>query len=1062
MDSTITRLLIATKQLLEGLAKWSREEVSDDAISAIYVKLGNDFNVACAAFSKENIGMSELLSVPAELRVCLESCLSDPPSQQTLERHLPKVRQIIIGLLTGLREKQRQYRDGVAAKRAKELRDRERRGVTDDGSAHRGSESSLASTLSSSQTQQNPTNPPITPNSASRSRDELRKFVSQAQSVVPPPPPAIVARAGSTSSSSQPPFPPPNIPPPTLPAPRSEADAAFGRGLPSGPRPRATGRTASLDEMAPPSSNPALHQKASHKTMRASDGGAATSTSYDHTRANSSHSTATSSSSSKRYSGGDRSRALSPPPPSREYEEPVPLPTTPTTFVTDFSSQQSGLGVPVEPPPVTVRPPSLDDPPFTPTFEVSQNAAQLESLEALKQSDNLTRRASKRYSAYNMTKMTASEGSPSRSTLGDGAQSTRQGKVESSRSAGRELAAARSNGTDDKRTAGPSSRRTKSEFRPARGPDGERLPPPPLPTLPTSVSMQDLRNATIEEEEPGSSTPSAVSSPEFPSIPSASTSRLSRSHSDNLLTSSSSNGARPRSQPDSATSPPLTTPKTERKRESSSDAESEIEYPIAVYLQIGRDVKKHRLEGPTTIAALRVLFIERFQYNPGHADFPDIYLRDPKIGVQYELEDMSEVRNGSVISLNIDTVEQVKQHIDQGLAGLVQEIKELRSTVTTMRRASVSLNGFSPVEFQQSPAIPRPSERQFQDAARKVMKSKERVGSSPVHASISEEGVAQLTPAIPDLPTTPISPTSSLGGADVRALHVVGALKTQHEEVQNLRRELGVLRQVYVDFVGQTKSVIGNLRTQTSRVQNIAGTKVSTARAFIDAGKEKLEKDTTDLIARGDTLQDAIDDMRSDISMKKIRPRPSQVSEIALSLKNVKKARDDLATWISTVKPAWKTTWSDELANIIAEQKFLDAQEGFLGELEIDLQDSEETFHNIQQVVKQPPRATRSVRDFAPASSDPEESSAGALSTILLEVRGLQPDPERRLEAIEKAENARKLDLASRSNEFADELGGFVDGGKLKKSGGIEETERIRQAKSEATLRAMFNPAPDA
>ena len=86
MDSTITRLLIATKQLLEGtrrrdgararartpwvvaalltlsrmlagLAKWSREEVTDDAISAIYVKLGNDFNVACAAFAKENIGM---------------------------------------------------------------------------------------------------------------------------------------------------------------------------------------------------------------------------------------------------------------------------------------------------------------------------------------------------------------------------------------------------------------------------------------------------------------------------------------------------------------------------------------------------------------------------------------------------------------------------------------------------------------------------------------------------------------------------------------------------------------------------------------------------------------------------------------------------------------------------------------------------------------------------------------------------------------------------------------------------------------------------------------------
>lgn len=40
-----------------GLAKWSRGEVGEQVISEIYVKLGNDFNVACAAFAKENIGM---------------------------------------------------------------------------------------------------------------------------------------------------------------------------------------------------------------------------------------------------------------------------------------------------------------------------------------------------------------------------------------------------------------------------------------------------------------------------------------------------------------------------------------------------------------------------------------------------------------------------------------------------------------------------------------------------------------------------------------------------------------------------------------------------------------------------------------------------------------------------------------------------------------------------------------------------------------------------------------------------------------------------------------------
>jgi hypothetical protein len=53
----LDRLNIALTPLHTGLAKWSRREVDEEAISAIYVKLGNDYNVACAAFARENISM---------------------------------------------------------------------------------------------------------------------------------------------------------------------------------------------------------------------------------------------------------------------------------------------------------------------------------------------------------------------------------------------------------------------------------------------------------------------------------------------------------------------------------------------------------------------------------------------------------------------------------------------------------------------------------------------------------------------------------------------------------------------------------------------------------------------------------------------------------------------------------------------------------------------------------------------------------------------------------------------------------------------------------------------
>ena len=80
-----------------------------------------------------------------------------------------------------------------------------------------------------------------------------------------------------------------------------------------------------------------------------------------------------------------------------------------------------------------------------------------------------------------------------------------------------------------------------------------------------------------------------------------------------------------------------------------------------IYLQFGRDVKKAQLElfPQPSIASLRMLFTDRFAYNPGLADFPAIYLRDPLSGVQYELEDVQEIKEHSVLSLNIERQEAI-------------------------------------------------------------------------------------------------------------------------------------------------------------------------------------------------------------------------------------------------------------------------------------------------------------------------------------------------------------------------------------------------------------------
>ncbi|GAA5961258.1 hypothetical protein JCM3765_002887 [Sporobolomyces pararoseus] len=1089
LESTITRLLVCTKSLLEGLAKWSRGEVNEEEISAIYVKLGNDFNVACAVFARENISMNELLSVPSDLRVCLETCLSDTPSQATLERHLPQVRQIIIGLLHGLREKQRLYRDGVAARRAKESQERS---TTSAGPSSTSASANMTGPIS--------TGPPLTPNSAGRSKEDLRRFVNQAQQAAPA---STTASSSSTSTNPQ-----------RYGIERRGASEEFASSN-GGTRPASNvGSTRSIN-----SRGGSLREssRSSRTTLDSSDGGffsAPSSSSISSTsapslpplanlpplpRTASDASINSLNKSTRPLPDSDRmtatQRRRSPPPPPRENE---PIPRTPTLeqFPLPFAPPASSTSV-QSVPTITARPPSVLD-----QNEQPQQQVTVASLEALKASDNLSRRASKRYSAYAIQKMTSPGGGGGPSTTGDGTPSSPVStRVTSSRSRTELSSKGAAIGPGANGSNGDGSRRIreKGDHRSHRSiGGGSNGPLPPIPAIPRSFSSQaELSNrgahSPITEEDefstssptasPALSTATSSGPPNFPppQAPLASTT-LTRTISTNSLPHSESSFIThpfPNNQTDSVISTSSTT--------LTSRAQSPT-FPCSIFLQIGRDVKKARLDiGPPTIQSLRQLFVEKFQYNPGISGWPEIYLKDPEAGVSYELEDLEEVVQGSVLSLNIDTVEQVKQHIDQGMTSLAQDIKELRSHVFSMRRLSVSANSLAnstnhPALLSPEPPSaaspslrPSPSEAQFQDAAQRVLRMK-RLGSiasaapeekekesNEVKSSESQE---EKEEAVPTTPVTPTTPTQSTG-------EIVSSLKSQHAEVQNLRREIGVLRQVYVDFTSQTKEMFSAVRIQNSRVHHLASTKLSTDRAFVEAGTAKLESESTNLVVKVDELQDTVEQLRED-TVKGVRPRPQQLNEMASQLKKATETREKLVEWLKEVKPNWSQKWSEELSKILGEQKAVETQETLLNELCDDLDDVAGVFNKIQAVAKQlkpgsstgggslasslgggvgggGPVGNRNLRELG--GGDSQEG----LSTVLLEVKALQPDPAKRLEAIAKAERQRELSLQNKTDDFADELGEFVGLGKLKKSGGIEETERLRQARSEATLKAMFS-----
>lgn len=711
--------------------------------------------------------------------------------------------------------------------------------------------------------------------------------------------------------------------------------------------------------------------------------------------------------------------------------------------------------------------PSVYDETISPPIEGSQAVAQAESLAALKSSENLSRRASKRFSAYTSNSIltagisgndSARRGSPARNVEG---------------SASRELSMVMSGGEDSRGSNGSGRK---------KGKGSERSPPPKLPPFPSATTLDAMTKSTSNSSlvDVKARTPTIIGEGDS-ELESAYDKfrKAAGSPASSLvappLSAVFSDGATPftsaiSSPIPSEVSPPFqqTSAHLSTASESAQSPLLEPEYPIQIFLQIGQDVKKVKLEEQSTLAGLRAMFVEKFQYHPGLEDFPTIYLMDPVVNVRYELEDLSEVRMRSIVSLNIDTVQQVKSHIDSGLSNLATDLKDLRSTLNAMRRASIPpppLPFSSPVPRSPSPTAMRtktPSNQQFQSVAQKVLAMKtnspsigsaldrEGAGFAPPTTSTSEQASGSIvsTAAAPSTSLLPPLPVSK-GTSDI-----IVSLKSQHNEVQSLRREISVLRQIFSDFTSSAKSMISNSRSQNSQVQSLAVVKTSAERSFLEAAQEKLESESISLIRDCDEVQDRVDALKHDIVNNQVRPPPSLIPSIRSALEKVKKSRLELADWVVGSKGDWKATWMAELNRVVEEQQILVNHEATLSELELDLMDATSALGDIEKVASAMKGAGRTRRDFTP----PINQEHRGLSTVLLEVKGraATTDGNRRLEGIAEMERRRELENANRTDEFADELGGFVAGNRLKKSGGYEEAERIRELKAAAALKAGY------
>ncbi|KAJ7161081.1 hypothetical protein C8R46DRAFT_905243 [Mycena filopes] len=110
VPTAVRNLLLSTKDLQKALSQWSVGRASETQVSDVYVQIGTDFNACIAAFAYHRIDLSDIHSVPKDLRTVLEQCLAEEPSPEVLAMFAPDVRQIIVRLLRGLQAKQEVWR----------------------------------------------------------------------------------------------------------------------------------------------------------------------------------------------------------------------------------------------------------------------------------------------------------------------------------------------------------------------------------------------------------------------------------------------------------------------------------------------------------------------------------------------------------------------------------------------------------------------------------------------------------------------------------------------------------------------------------------------------------------------------------------------------------------------------------------------------------------------------------------------------------------------------------------------------------------------------------------
>ena len=903
-------------------------------MSDVYVRLGYEFNIACRAFNSIGVDTSDLGPVPELLRAILEETLSQEASSASLDRFLPRIRDIIITLLHGLKRKQQRLR----AKQSK------------DGA---------------------PNGTGLGPSTSSSS---LNTGLTQMLEDAP------ARRSGDRSSSER----------------------RIGSGAASKPAGDSDGEMAAGDETLP-------RYSSMQQPTRQRSGGAISETSHRPTNRESQRLIPSTHSDSSFSSATSHSASLF----SASEADILPQRVSNTQRT---QSQRDNLL-------------SVQQGPVPP-------AKQQDALAALQRGGDLERRASRRYSAYQISKHLGASpnGVPMLPPSQNGPIPNRGRDVRESMNAVRNRGSGLLN--RQKSARGGESSPTRNVT------NGSRISEESDHSSEAREQLNQTR-IRVDLEVPQSTFESDAPSPGFerPKMRATLSSPADEIQVYNATDSDDAKASKRQQQ--TSVDESSASPQLDDDNQTDQFIPEQSPQPgkeFILFLQYKSKIKKFVLpEGSNdlTIARLQLAFIEKFAWNTHNNgnDLPEIYIQDPVSGVRHELEDLHDVKDRSVLVLNVEALDEVKRHIDEGLGGLRRMVEGVRTAVDT-----------------QQTALQRVSERQ-QDTTREVARLSLTPKPTPLVAGSAE-----------------ISKVNGIAGS--KPLRNFKRQSDQISSIQDLRHDLAVVRQTFSTLVSDMNLSMTKVQTDASSIKTMAiegvmpDVDAATGRSYVNNGKGSLGEDSEKIVNRVDDLQDVVEDLRKDVVLRGVRPLPRQLESVSKSISTATSDLKKMQEFLRREKPIWTKIWEKELELVCNDRDFLTMQEELAADLEDDLDKATQTFALVEQATKQQHMqagqgigtALRSTsKGLAAIATDQDIDPMKAKDGVLGEVRALRPNHETRLEAIERAEKARLRELESRGEgEFTKEVANFVEEGRLKKSGGVEEAERLRKARDEKNMREAF------